>query len=104
MTATELQQRIAAIRQERGFVTDPQKILILMTEEVGEIAAELKRLWSPNYSKFDTERMREEIADVFVTLAALANSFEIDIADAVREKFIEKDAGREWKSARRSAT
>ena len=104
MTTTELQHEIATIRQERGFVTDPLKILILMTEEMGEIATELKSLWSPNYRAFDRQRLAEEIADVFVTLSALANSYEIDIEDAVREKFIEKDSGREWKSAQAPAT
>ena len=100
MTVAELQQLIREVRASRGFVTDPVKITLLMTEEVGEIAAELKRLWSPNYGAFEADRLREEIADVFVTLSALANVFDIDIGDAVREKFIEKDSSRTWESAR----
>jgi len=99
VTVSELQHQIREIRAERGFVTDPIKIMLHMTEEVGEIASELKRLWSPNYGSFDTERLREEIADVFVTLSAMANAFEIDIEEAVRRKFIDKDSTREWKSA-----
>ena len=31
-------------RAERGFVTDPVKLQVLLTEEVGEIAAEIKKL------------------------------------------------------------
>ena len=99
MTVSELQALIRSVRAERGFVTDPLKIMLLMTEETGEIAAELKRLWSPNYDEFETGRLREEIADLFVTLSALANVFDIDIEKAVREKFIEKDASRKWRSA-----
>jgi hypothetical protein len=41
MTTQDLQDTICKIRQERGFVTDPLKIYILLTEEVGELAAEL---------------------------------------------------------------
>lgn len=42
----QLSQRIVEKRAERGFVTDPLKIHLLLTEEVGEIAGELKRSWS----------------------------------------------------------
>jgi NTP pyrophosphatase (non-canonical NTP hydrolase) len=48
-------------------------------------------LWSKNYDPFDAKKLKEEIADAFVLLAALAHEFDIDIEQAVREKFIEKD-------------
>lgn len=96
---TELQKSIAEVRAKRGFVTDPVKIQVLLSEEVGEIAGELKRLWSKNYDDFSPERLKEEIADAFVLLAALANQFDIDIEQAVIEKFLEKDNKRDWKSA-----
>jgi NTP pyrophosphatase (non-canonical NTP hydrolase) len=95
---SELQRRIVQIRAERGFVTDPLKIYILLTEEVGEVSSELQRLWSKNYDDFDTNRLADELADVFVLLTALANAFEIDLEEAVQTKFVEKDAQREWKS------
>ncbi len=103
-TVKELQKLIGEIRQARGFVTDPLKIHILLTEEVGEIAAELKRLWSPNYAAFDPRKLQEEIADAFVALAALANVFDIDIEHAVREKFVDKDAARPWKTGLQEGT
>ncbi len=40
----ELQQAIAEIRSQRGFDTDPVKIHLLLTEEIGEIASQIKRL------------------------------------------------------------
>ncbi|MBT7914681.1 hypothetical protein HN588_12320 [Candidatus Bathyarchaeota archaeon] len=40
MQMAELVDKIVAKRAERGFVTDPLKIYVLLTEEVGEIAAE----------------------------------------------------------------
>ena len=96
---TELQERIAEERGKRGFVTDPVKLGVLLTEEVGEIASELKRLWSQNYDEFRADRLEDEIADAFVILAALADQFDIDIGKAVEGKFFGKDAQREWKSS-----
>ena len=95
----ELVRRIVEKRADRGFVTDPLKLHLLLTEEVGEIAAELKRTWSKNYTTFNKDRLGEEIADVFCLLAALANEFDIDIAKAVEEKFFTSDELRSWKSA-----
>ena len=96
---SDLQRMISEIRSERGFVTDPVKIQVLLSEEIGEIASEIKRLWSPNYDTFDRDRLKEEIADVFVLLVALANQFDIDIEEAVIAKFVEKDGARSWESS-----
>ena len=95
----DLQNAISKTRAERGFVTDPVKLQVLLTEEVGEITAEIKKLWSVNYDDFNRDRLQEEIADVFVLLAALATRFDIDIEEAVTTKFFGKDGAREWKSA-----
>ena len=95
----DLQEKIVRIRKERGFVTDPLKIQILLTEEVGEVSAELKRLWSNNYDAFSKDRVANEIADVFVLLSALASEFEIDLEEAVEAKFVESDKNRKWASA-----
>jgi NTP pyrophosphatase (non-canonical NTP hydrolase) len=70
-------------------------------EEVGEIAGELKRLWSKNYDPFDASRLAEEIVDVFCLLSALAHEFDIDLEQAVRKKFFEADGQRTWKTAAR---
>ncbi len=83
----------------RGFWTDPLKIHLMLTEEVGETATELKPLWSDNYGDFDPIRLQEEIADAFVLLSALATRFDIDIETAVTKKFCQKDSLRPWKSA-----
>jgi len=96
----ELQQRIVNTRKERGFVNDPLKIQIMLTEEVGEISAELKRLWSKNYDPFSKERVANEIADTFVLLTALASEFDIDLESAVETKFFKADSKRKWASAK----
>ncbi len=97
----QLQKAIAETRAKRGFWTDPLNIHLMLTEEVGEIATELKPLWSDNYGDFDPTRLQEEIADAFVLLSALATRFDIDIATAVTKKFFQKDSLRPWKSTRR---
>ena len=101
---TDLQKRIADERGKRGFVTDPVKLAVLLSEEIGEIASELKRLWSINYDEFRADRLKEEVADTFVILVALANQFDIDIEEAVEGKFFGKDAQREWKSSQVQVT
>jgi len=95
----QLSQRIVEKRTERGFVTDPLKIHLLLTEEVGEIAGELKRSWSKNYDGFSRERLSEEIGDAFCLLVALANEYDIQIEEAVEKKFFGKDEMRCWKTA-----
>ena len=71
-------------------MTDPLKIFILLNEEVGEMAAEIKKTWSKNYDEFDVDKLEEEIADSFVLLSALANSFDIDLETAI-EKYTKRD-------------
>ena len=69
----DLQSAISKTRAERGFVTDPVKLQVLLTEEVGEIAAEIKKLWSVNYDDFDRDRLQEEIAGCIRTARGFGN-------------------------------
>lgn len=96
-----LQLEIKAERQARGFTTDPIRVLTLLTEELGEVARELKRTWSSNYDEFDVNRLAPELADVVVLVSALASEFEVDLETAIREKFFGNDATRPWPSAER---
>lgn len=96
----ELQQRIATTRAERGFTTDPVRLMCLLTEEVGEVAAEIKKTWSPNYPDLDTKDVSDELSDVYVLLNAMASAFDIDLDDAVQTKFFGSDAERDWASGR----
>ena len=99
-TLAELQQLVQQTRQARGFTMEPLKIFALLSEEVGEVAAELKRTWSPNYDDFAQDALADELADVLVCLLALASQFDIDLEQAMMGKLVEKDSRREWKSAR----
>jgi len=79
---------------------DPLRIFVLLDEEVGEVARELKRTWSPNYEAFSKQDLEDEIADVLVCLLALANQFEINVESALARKLLDKDSQRSWKSAK----
>lgn len=92
----ELQTLIEGVRRQRGFTTDPIRIFTLLNEEIGEVAAELKKTWSPNYPDLELSRLGEELADVFVLLSALATNFDIDLETAVRRKFVDADSKRTW--------
>ncbi len=99
MEVKELQALITRTREERGFTTDPLQLYALLNEEIGEIAGELKKIWSPNYDGFDPSGLADEVADSMVLLCALASEFDVDVESAVRAKFVEQDAQRQWPSA-----
>lgn len=52
-----LQNAIVEVRAQRGFTTDPVRIFTLLTEEIGEIARELKKSWSPNFGPPDDKKL-----------------------------------------------
>lgn len=96
---SDLQARIADTRASRGFTDDPVRLVVLRSEEVGEIAREVKKVWSANYDGFDAERLAPELADAFVLITALASSAGIDLQGADEQKFFSADADRVWRSA-----
>lgn len=96
-----LQREIQAARRERGFTRDPARLLTLIVEELGEVARELKRTWSPNYGALNVGCLAPELADTFVLLCALASEFDIDLETEIRRKFFGADVDREWRSAER---
>lgn len=55
-------------------------------EEVGELATAL--------NGEDRSNLREEFADVLAWLCTLANINQIDLADAVTEKYLREDSGK----------
>lgn len=99
---SEIQSTIESIRADRGFTTDPVQMLTLLVEEVGEVASELKKTWSPNYPELTVDDLADELADVFTLVSALASRFDIDLEAAVVRKFIEADGNRTWNTASES--
>lgn len=67
------------------------EIFLRLVEEIGELAKSLNEVHGQKAAKnkADEHALREELADCFFTLAALANSEEINLMDAL-EEVIEK--------------
>ena len=99
MDLRKIQAAIVAKRAERGFVTDPVKLCVLLLEELGELAALEKRAWSPNYPSPDGKAFAAECCDVFVTLAALAHEHGVDLEGPRADKIFGDDEMRDWATA-----
>lgn len=78
MTIQEFQKLIEDIYFERDAQRGVEGAFVWFTEEVGELAKEIRR------EKRNTERLRAEFADVFAWLSTLASLLEIDLRDAAQ--------------------
>lgn len=92
------QEYIDLMRETRGFTKDtPQNLMLFLTEEMGELAKEVRKLMN---FKLDVSKTREsdidgEIADIFIYLLSLCNILDINLAEAVKEKE-ERNCQRKW--------
>ena len=84
-TLAEFQAFIAALVEEKGWTKDPNEIFVLLTEEVGEVAKEVRHSWKRGADEV-RPAVAAELADVFMYLADLANAYGVDLEKAVREK------------------
>src|SRR5687768_5156110 len=73
-------ERYEKVDRERGSA----KTFLWFIEEVGELATAL--------NGEDQANLREEFADVFAWLCTLANINDVDLADAVKEKYLGEDS------------
>lgn len=97
-TLPQLQAYFAEKAKERGFDKEsPQDILLLLTEELGELAKAIRKTAGIKTdvaaNKYDVE---EEIADVFNYLLHLSNTLGISLEDAFEKKEAENNK-RTWK-------
>jgi NTP pyrophosphatase (non-canonical NTP hydrolase) len=84
-TLPELQAFIAALVAEKGWTTDANELFVLLNEEVGEVAKEIRRTWK-NGVDANRDALASELADVLFYLADIANVHGIDLAKACRDK------------------
>ena len=88
---TDLQSRLATFRDERDWARfhDPKSLACALGAEVGELL-EVVQWLSPedlkNLSSAQRRAIAEELADVILFAANLANSADIDLAEAVEAK------------------
>lgn len=97
LTLQNFQQFIADEGQERGWDKRPvQDKMLLMTEEVGEVAKALRKELKMGAEKPEnTDHLAEELVDVMNYIADIANDFDIDLDQAFRAKW-QKNATRTW--------
>lgn len=95
-----LQQYIHDVVIERGFADESTRdILLLMIEEVGELAKAVRKYSGIKVDAAKAEKyalLKEELADVFIYLLDLANTLKIDLFTAFHEKE-QKNSQRSWK-------
>ena len=93
----DLQSYVLKVCEERGFANDPVNKMILLTEELGELARAFRKKRGMKFSVTTTQtELEEEIADVLITLLGFANTLDIDVYDAFVAKE-EKNRTRTWK-------
>jgi deoxyguanosine kinase len=101
-----------ALDKEKDFLTDLYFNFICLTEEMGELGAELKRVWvdqKRHYKRVGNRReaqdralqehlphLREELADCLAYILKLANYTEVDLEEAYLEK-MRTNVGRNWR-------
>lgn len=83
---------------DRGFnLEDPAKKMLMLTEEVGEVARAIRKLSGMKFDDATNQsNLAEELADVFIILLGLASLTNIDLAESVKLKE-EKNQERKWK-------
>lgn len=91
LTLQGLVAHVEAKRRERAFEDTPERLMILLTEEAGEIATELRKRWAfaddaGNSGAPDTEKMGLEIIDALTYLFRLAGCFQVDLEERVTAK------------------
>ncbi len=97
-TLGELQDYIWEMNHTRGFdIENPDKKLIMLTEEVGELAKAIRMTVGMKFdSKTSKRDVEEELADVQIVLMGLASMLGVDIAEAIDKKE-DKNRKRTWK-------
>jgi NTP pyrophosphatase (non-canonical NTP hydrolase) len=90
------QDYVRRMHKSRGFRADAASELLMLTEEVGELAKAVRKeaglKFSATTRRTDTA---EEIADVFIVLLALASVLDIDVHEAFLAKET-KNQKRTW--------
>ncbi len=88
-TLSDYQQLIGIMCKQHGWDKNTTSdVFLLLTEEVGEVAKEIRRLsnFKGQNKTGDVEALSHELADVLNYLFEIANRFDIDLEAAYRAK------------------
>ncbi|MDR2099139.1 MAG: hypothetical protein LBO78_03915 [Rickettsiales bacterium] len=89
MTVRDMQKYIVEKRAFLNFSSEPMQLLCGLASEVGEAASAIRREYlrkQPPLPDSDRSSLKNEIADVYIYLAAIAEAFGIDLETAVPHK------------------
>lgn len=101
LSLEQLQDYMRRMVRERGFVQEtPRDTMLLLVEEVGELAKALRKHIG---LKIDQEKveaygaLKHELADVLILLLVLSNSCDVDLFEALHDKE-RKNSLRTWRA------
>lgn len=97
----DLQKYINDMIEIRGFDRQtPQDIMLFLTEEMGELAKEIKKSEKYKVDKNKEENNKididGEIADIFIYLLSMCRTMNVNLLEAFKNKE-ERNCKREWK-------
>jgi NTP pyrophosphatase (non-canonical NTP hydrolase) len=93
-----LQSYVNEMREVRGFDETLKDLMILLTEETGELAKEVRKLSNMKIDVLEksTVDIEGELADIFIYLLSICRHLNIDLFEAFKAKE-EINSDRVWK-------
>ena len=86
----DLQKYIKDMIETRGFKNSLLERMVLLTEEIGELAKEVRKKDNNNLSidinKEYNSSLENEITDVFICLMGMCELIDMDIVEGVKNK------------------
>lgn len=98
-TLKDLQKYVNDMIEIRGFSKEtPQDVMLLLTEEIGELAKEIRksRKYYLDANKNNELDVEGEIADVFIYILSMCRVMNVNLIEAFKNKE-ERNCKREWK-------
>jgi len=88
MEISEAQKKVEELILHYGEYWEPLSMMARITEEVGELARAMNIEYGGKMSKGDGDgrEIEKEIADVFISVIAMANAQKVDLAKVFEEK------------------
>ena len=86
---SDIQKYISKMMETNNFYNTPLELFCYLTEELGELAKEIRKTeknMDMDLNKKYDSCLEHEIADVFIYLLAICNSYNIDLFKSFKSK------------------